>query len=259
MQVSAPLATRENRNGYFLVEVVWTPTELTVILQDSSGKRQDSVNTPPTFPPHSLQEWARRQALLPRVVYENTIAVYEAAVDQLQQLIKKIVDTNAINGFWDIQYEGNAIVSRKPKRETDIHPQIRLLLYDFEVLKNLQVIPEYPIGSGQLDFLISGHTAEGQIVNICLEFKLAHATDLAHGIAQQLPEYMARRATDFGIFGVLDFGEVYPANTSQFKIPSVDSKNKTLAFILPLAASETGLTYLRTLIFDLSRRPAPTD
>ena len=67
MQVSAPLATRENRNGYFLVEVVWTPTELTVILQDSSGKRQDSVNTPPTFPPHSLQEWARRQALLPRV------------------------------------------------------------------------------------------------------------------------------------------------------------------------------------------------
>lgn len=73
------------------------------------------------------------------------------------------------------------------------------------MLKNLQVIPEYPIGSGQLNFLISGHTSEGQIVNICLEFKLAHATDLAHGIAQQLPEYMARRATDFGINLFADF------------------------------------------------------
>jgi hypothetical protein len=259
VQVSAALASPENRTGYFLVEIVWTPTELTVNVADNSGQRQNSIQTPPTFPPHSLQEWARREALLPRIVYENPIAVYDAALDQLQQLKKKIVDTNAINGFWDIQYDGNAIVSRKPKRETDIHPQIRLLLYDFELLKNLQVIPEYPIGSGRLDFLVSGHTVAGRVVNVCIEFKLGHATDLAHGIAKQLPEYMARRTTDFGIFCVLAFGEEYPANTAQFEIPSVDSKNKTLDLILPLAASETGLPYLRALILDLSRRPAPTD
>jgi hypothetical protein len=43
--------------------------------------------------------------------------------------------------------------------------------------------------------------------NVCLEFKVAHAPDLAHGIEKQLPEYMARRATDFGVFGVLSFGD----------------------------------------------------
>jgi hypothetical protein len=184
--------------------------------------------------------------------------VYETAFDQLQQLQRKIIDTNAINGFWDLQYSGNTIVSRKPKRETDIHPQIRLLLYDFELLKNMQVVPEYPIGSGRLDFLISGHAANVGNVNVCLEFKLAHATDLAHGIQKQPPEYMARRATDFGIFYVLSFGEDYPANTSQFELPPIQTANHNLDSILPIAASHTGLPYLTGLILDLSMRPTPS-
>lgn len=259
VNVAAALAPRDTRTGPFLVEVVWSPTELTIMVGDRSGSsRRISVQTPPTFPPHSLHEWARRQSLIPTVTYESPVKVYETVIDQLQQLQKKIVDTNAINGFWDLQYNGNKVVLRKPKKETDIHPQIRLLLYDFELLKNMQVAPEYPIGSGRLDFLISGNVSGSGVVNVCLEFKVAHAADLAHGIEKQLPEYMARRATDFGVFGVLSFGDEYPANTSQFQIPNIKGEDHTLDFILPIAASHTGLPYLRSLIFDLSKRDPPS-
>ena len=258
IQVPASLAFSNKRTGPFIVEVVWGPTELTVGVRDKSGQRRNSLQTPPTFPPHSLHEWARRQSLIPTVTYDGPIKVFEAVMDQLQQLKNRIIDTNAINGFWDLQYDGNKIVSRKPKKETDIHPQIRLLLYDFELLKNMQVVPEYPTGSGKLDFLISGNVSGLGVVNVCLEFKLAHAADLAHGIQKQLPEYMARRATDFGIFGVLDFGGEYPANTSQFHLPNIKSENHSLDFLLPIATSHTGLPYLRSLIFDLSKRTPPS-
>lgn len=135
VQIAAALAPPDKRIDVFLMEVLWSPSELTVMVTDKAGpQRRSSAETPPTFPPHSLQDWARRQSLIPTVNYESPIVVYETAFDQLQQLQRKIIDTNAINGFWDLQYSGNTIVSRKPKRETDIHPQIRLLLYDFELL-----------------------------------------------------------------------------------------------------------------------------
>ena len=122
----------------------------------------------------------------------------------------------------------------------------------------MQVVPEYSIGSGRLDFMISGHAAGVGIVNVCVEFKLAHAIDLAHGIQKQLPEYMARRTTDFGIFCVLSFGKEYPANTSQFELPSIETANHDLDVILQIAASHTGLPYLRGLILDFSMRPSPS-
>jgi hypothetical protein len=69
---------------------------------------------------------------------------------------------------------------------------------------------------------------------------------------------MARRATDFGVFGVLSFGDEYPANTSQLQISNIKGENHTLDFILPIAASNTGLPYLRSLIFDLSKQDPPS-
>jgi hypothetical protein len=109
-------------------------------------------------------------------------------LDQLHHLRLKTVDTYSINGFWDVQYEEQKIVCRKPKREADIHPLIQMLLYDRDVLKALEVTPEYPTGGGRLDFLVSGRTTTGEIVRVCVEFKLAHASDLAHGLKTQLPQ-----------------------------------------------------------------------
>ncbi|MGB6065482.1 MAG: hypothetical protein WBG50_11780, partial [Desulfomonilaceae bacterium] len=208
-----------------MLEVQWSLTRLGLTIIDNSGRREALADTPSTFPPHILREWAKRQALTQVVRYANPLELYEAVLDQLQQLRDKILDTDAINGFWNIHYQGNRIISRTPKHEPDIHPQIRLLLYDLDIQKGLQVTPEYAAGAGRLDFLLSGQTHTGQIINVCLEFKLAHAADLAHGILEQLPEYMARRSTDFGIYCVLDFGQEYRFDPNQFEIPNFDSSS----------------------------------
>jgi hypothetical protein len=91
-----------------------------------------------------------------------------------------------------------------------------------------------------------------------VEFKLAHSDDIAHGILVQLPEYMARVGTDYGIYCVLDFGAAHPYSRSKFKIPNFDDASAPLDFILPIAAAETGRPYLRPLIVDVSRKVAPS-
>ncbi|MDQ4122738.1 MAG: hypothetical protein M3209_14975 [Acidobacteriota bacterium] len=257
-QVKVPLSVLFSRFVGFVLTIEWNPTKLYVAVHDRKGFRDKSVITPVTFPPYSLRAWARQTSLLPIQLYESPILMFEAVIEQLQCLKDKIADTNAINGFWNIQYDGSKIISRTPKRETDIHPQIRLLLDDLELLKGLQIIPEYYIGAGRLDFLITGRTKSGEIVNVCVECKLAHAKDLQHGLTVQLPEYMARKATDFGIYCVLYFGNEYPANTQNFNKIGNDYKEKDLEFLLGYRAQRSGLKYLKTMVFDLSRKLPPS-
>lgn len=257
-QAKVRLAHPSRRTGNLITTIIWDQTRLHLWISDRDGDRDDTCNTPSSFPPYALREWARRQALAPDVIYESSEILYESVLDQLQHLRDKIVDANAINPFWDIQYDGNTIVTRKPKHETDIHPLIRLLLDDLEIQKGLQVIPEYPTGSGSLDFLICGRTSSNQIVKVCVEFKHAHSADLAHGFKVQLPEYMARTATDYGIYCVLDFGSTYPANASKLHIPGLNSDESSLDLFLSLAHVGTGHRYLRSLIIDVSKRVVPS-
>lgn len=257
-RLRVPIAETDARTGHFIVLVLWATDRLSLRIRDKSGSREDERSFPAVFPPNSLRDWARRKALLPTVDYESPEALFQAVVEQLQHLRDKIVDTNAFAGFWDTHYDGKKIESRTPKRETEIHPQVRLFLYDLELRNSLQVVPEYPIGSGRLDFLISGRTKAGALVHVCVEFKHAHASDLAHGLSTQLPEYMTRRGTDYGIYCVLDFGSDYPADMGQFHIEHFDANQATLDLILPVAASHTGRRNLRTIQFDLARRVPPS-
>jgi hypothetical protein len=76
VQIAAALAPPDKRIDVFLMEVLWSPSELTVMVTDKAGpQRRSSAETPPTFTPHSLQDWARRQSLIPTVNYESPIVV----------------------------------------------------------------------------------------------------------------------------------------------------------------------------------------
>lgn len=255
--VVVPLAVFD-RTHVFLLEISWRSDSLLIGIADREGKREQSTKTPICFPPNSLKDWARRESLIPTILYDNPRHFFETVFSQFQQLKTKIIDTNAINGFWDIQYSGSKIDSKKPKRETDIHPQIRLLLYDLEILKNIQIIPEHPIGSGKLDFLITGTLTDGKTECVCVEFKLAHSSDIAHGIQLQLPEYMDRRNTDYGIYCVLDFGNEFKSDTSKFIFKTFNPTNTSLDTILQIAASETGKKFMKTIIFNLSKKISPS-
>ncbi len=123
-QAEVPLAHLSSRTGSFITTILWSPEKLLLTINDQEGKREDSCSTSPSFPPHAIREWARRQALTPNVKYESEQILYEEVLNQLQHLRDRIVDANAINGFWNITYDGNKIVSRKPKHETEIHPDL---------------------------------------------------------------------------------------------------------------------------------------
>lgn len=244
-----------------VVTIMWSPVELLVQVATTGFRSEQRVNTPVTPVPFSMSEWLRGQGLEPRRSYATAAEVFNEVVNQLEAASRKLKRSAATNGFWDVHYDGKKIVGRTPKKETDVHPTINVLLYDLDLLRGLQVVPEYDAGAGRLDFLISGWSeADRRMVHVCVEFKLAHSKDLASGFLKQLPAYMQQRQTDFGVFGVIDFGVEFPYDRNQFGVIEdfVFDAETPLDLALEIARIETGLPNVRKVIFDVSNQVSPS-
>lgn len=254
------------QSGYVNCYAIWQPTELSLLILDksydkavSSGadaineieKRKKILRTPPTLPPNSLIDWARRKAIAPTITYDSLSHFYQEVAFALQSIPDKIATVGMYNAFWDITYEGSRIVLRKPKREPDILPIIHGLLFDIATAKNFQVSPEHQIGGGQLDFLISGCLKTGEIANVCVEFKHAHSSDLEDGLLKQLPAYMRAKGCNFGLYCVMFFKGPYFTEPRKHDLRNID-------LFLNGLASSAGLSNIRILIFDLSRPKPPS-
>lgn len=245
---------------------MWQPTELSLLILGrsyneaiSSGvdaigeieRRKKILKTSPTLPPNSLITWARKETIAPTITYDSLSHFYQEVTFALQSIPDKVTTVSMYNAFWDIIYEGSRIVSRKPKREQDILPIIHSLLFDIATAKNFEVSPEYQIGGGRLDFLISGHLKTGQIANVCIEFKHAHNPDLKDGLLKQLPSYMRAKGCDYGIYCVMFFKGPYFAEPRKYDLRNID-------LFLNGLASSAGLSNIRILIFDFSHPKPPS-
>ena len=163
------------------------------------------IETSPAPVPSNLVTWARKQSLIPLETY-NTEEEFRARVYAgLGSIQEKIDKAGAAISFWDVEYKGRKILKRTPKREPDIHPIINCLLSDQMLLANIEVIPEYKTGVGNLDFLFIGPLKENGTAKLAVEFKRAHADDLEHGLEIQLPNYMRNIGTNYGAYCVLSF------------------------------------------------------
>jgi len=254
------------QSGYVNCYALWQPTELSLLILDksydeavSSGadaineieKRKKILRTPPTLPPNSLIDWARRKAIAPMITYDSLSHFYQEVVFALQSIPDKVATVGMYNAFWDITYEGSRIISRKPKREPDILPIIHGLLFDIATAKNFLVSPEHQIGGGRLDFLISGHLKTGEFANVCVEFKHAHSPDLKDGLLKQLPAYMRAKGCNFGLYCVMFFKGPYFMEPRKYDLRNID-------LFLNGLASSAGLSNIRILIFDFSRPKPPS-
>lgn len=235
-----------------IATVIWEPNKLVVGVDYNKYSKEVSCNTSSTFPPNDLLNWARRQALLPSTTYADELAVLEEVSSQIAHMADRIVDMSAVNSFWDTIYSSETVFEYKPKRVTDILPLIRLLLSPIEILRGLQVVPEHTAGTEKLEFLITGRTLSHKTVRVCVEFKLAHSPEIAHGISVELPDYMSRIGTDYGIYCVIDFGSTHPYEQAKFRMAGLEEPFP-LEMMLTLAASKTGPPFLRTSILDVSR------
>ena len=210
--------------GYVNCYAMWQPTELSLLILDKSynkaisssadaiaetERRKKILRTPPTLPPNSLITWARKETIAPTITYDSLSHFYQEVAFALQSIPDKVATVSMYKAFWDTIYEGSRIVSRKPRREPEILPIIHGLLFDIATAKNFEVSPEYQIGGGRLDFLISGHLRTGEIANVCVEFKHAHSSDLKDGLLKQLPAYMRAKGCDFGLYCMMFFKGPY--------------------------------------------------
>ncbi|MGF1718355.1 hypothetical protein L4D08_26230 [Photobacterium chitinilyticum] len=186
----------------------WTPDSLIILL----GKRgfqgpsiREVLKIEPRPAPINLIRWARHQSLIPTIEYENQTEFVGRVHTGLAMLQDKINAMTNRDIFWNIEYEGNKIKKRKPKKETDLHGIIQALVSDQFFLASIEVIPEATSDAGCLDFLFIGYVRGIGVVKVCAEFKLAHSKDLFRGIEFQLPAYMKSHNTENGAYCIIDF------------------------------------------------------
>ncbi len=247
--------------GYVNCYAIWQPTKLNLLMLDKSydeaisagadamievENRTKEVKTPPTLPPNSLITWARKELIVPVTIYASFNDFCQEVVLALQSIPDKAKTAIIYNAFWDITYKGSfEIAPRKPKREPDIVAIIHSSLFDVATAKNFQISPQYLLGGGKLDFLISGPLKSGEIANVCVEFKHAHSSKLRDGLLKQLPTYMQAKGCDFGIYCVMFFKGQFFEKPKKYDFDSLDSYLKNLA-------GSVGLSNIRILVFDLS-------
>jgi len=193
---------------------------------------------------------ARKANILPTVMYSSPVDFFQAVLLSLQSINDKITSSDMYESFWDFQFDGSKIVSRKPKKETDVVAAVHGLLIDVATLKNYQIHPQSPAAAGNLDFLINGVLETGEVIGCCVEFKHAHSSDLEAGLLNQLPSYMRSRGSQYGIYCVLYFkGTHYdlPSET----IPDLEYRLKNTAF-------DAGLKTINVITLNLSRPVPPS-
>ena len=235
------------------------------------AKFHDWKQTVPTIPPNSLYNWARKQLLIPEKIYVRPGEVFNVVSEALQTMNKEISVTNDLSGFWDTQLgeddEGKKSKSLVPKREPAITKHIESRIRDITLMNNLTVAREIEIGNGKLDLLFSAPLIDGTTAKVCVEVKKAHAGyDLVHGLSTQLPEYMRRLDTDYGVYCVLHFGKDYQHKVTPFKelLPdhtlkaNFDLYQRDLGILLTTALGVLPHRNMVAITIDVSQKPSPS-
>ena len=231
------------------VFVMWTQTELKLDCRAALTTKEATVPTTPTAPSSRLINWIRKRNLLPTTTYPSEEALREKVYSTLNSVNQKIREADAYKSFWNIMYEGNTIIERKPKREIEIQPLIHCLLSDQMLMSNIEILPEHKTGEGNLDFLFIGQVNGLGLCKICAEFKLAHSHDLDNGLWEQLPKYMEVSNAQYGAYCVLNFKGDWFTSPS-FKEGEALDMHLTL---IPKSQRKAVHSQIRSFIFDMNK------
>lgn len=210
-----------------IIWILWSPTELQLMLPANKGQKIWSVKTPISVAPKSLRQLARVKKLQPTTGFSTVEAFRTAVHEALCSLQDDLAESGAYQGFWDQKYQGKSKEKPTPKRETDIHRQILLPLYDWAKMRSVEIVPENETAVGKLDICFVGNVEGQGPIPFCVEVKLAHAQDLMHGLEIQLPEYMSNKKAMFGAYVVLWFKGTW------FDLPATDTIRHLNESILP--------------------------
>jgi hypothetical protein len=165
------------------------------------GEECAAIKTAPIYVPTSLVTWARRFNLIPRRTYQTAAEFLGVFLESLRQAGSTIGRTNCYSLFWDRQRAATRRLV--PKREPEAMSLVAALLQDQSLLAGYELVKESQAGAGSLDLRALAPRSSGGMVNLCIEGKNAHSSDLEHGIADQLPAHMRNTNADYGVYLVL--------------------------------------------------------
>lgn len=212
----------------------WMPDRFQLALKVDDDIDDDgtciTIETNPLIIPISLLKWARQFNLISRKTYDSPSDFLGVFLENIRQANQKIKKANAFRLFWDKQNHKGAPNSYIPKREPDSMSGIVAFLQDQSLLSGYELIPESSAGAGILDLRALASLSSGGFINICVEGKNAHSNDLAHGLTNQLPEYMKSMDADYGVYLVLWY------KCDSFQKPNRNSLDVTLELskVLPM-------------------------
>jgi hypothetical protein len=248
VEISMPLLPKKEgwMAGLCMLVATWTPSTLLLF----NGENTQQEVTPVTVVPFTLLQYARKASVVPVTLYNTPEQFHGELLNAVRNLTGKVETSRMHGNVWDYQLEGQRIVSKRPKRETENHHAIHCLLSDIALAKNFEIIPEATSGSGNCDFLMTAPLSDGTSVKCCLEFKNAHSKDIVHGLEVQLPSYMATHATDLGFYVLLWFkGEGFDE--------PLDTKLQLARRLAP-TLYKLGRPWVKILCVDVSFGPPPS-
>lgn len=198
-----------------------------------------SVRTPLTTPSREIVQLLRKNNLLDNESYRSINDLFMTVIDCLSLCESEIRRYGAERLFW--KKDGGKYF---PIREPDITTGVAPFLSSYGATRNFDVVCESVVGSGRIDFYITAPVVDLGIGKIAIEAKKADSNDLTDGLSKQLPEYMERLKTSFGIllvYWMKSFDYLYPSAGS-YPLLEIEKLH-------PIQRA----TFIRTICLDLSR------
>jgi len=163
--------------------------------QELASENNGSLATPMTLPPAELVRLLRTENLLKNSAYLDAGDVFSTVVDCLSLCEADIRRHGLEKSVWvDV---GDQI---KPIAEPEISRLVATLLSSHGAIRNFDVTCESIAGSGKVDFYVIAPVTGGGLARIPIEAKKAESSKFVHGFQTQLPEYMARIGTNYGVY-----------------------------------------------------------
>jgi hypothetical protein len=159
-----------------VIRAIWASAKDTIADQETSGTPEQRVG-------------ALRKS------YENEEDFCNTVMDVITE-IQRILPKTRPHAFWD---------DKTPKREPESGNTLRLLFEEICAYKNIRISQEDPGRSGDVDLVFSGISKQHEHLQVIMEIKNAHSDKLERGLTHQLPQYLAERGANKGIYAILWF------------------------------------------------------
>ena len=232
------------------VAVQWDTDSIAcgVMPESSTSASMDAhmraVRTPFTAPPLELVRTLRTHNLLSNSSYRNADDLFSTILDCLhfcEQDIRK-------HGCERFSWGKNGDKSH-PLDEPEISRFVAGYLSSHGTARNFEVTCEPIAGSGNLDFYIVAPIKNAGLGKVAIEAKKADSVQLVHGFNVQLPEYMVRLGTNYGVF------LTYWLKSGTYPYPKQNTYAELeIDKLHPLQRPPT----VRTIGLDLSYGPSPS-